>query len=47
MQESNSYVDRFPEFVDAITFQKEDLFWTEKEIKIEKDEQDLKHNILH
>ncbi|UYL86266.1 hypothetical protein [Acinetobacter phage vB_AbaM_CP14] len=47
MQETNSYVDRFPQFVDAITFQKEDLFWTEKEIKVEKDEQDLKHNILH
>lgn len=45
MEETNSYVEKFPEFIEAIKFQKEDLFWTHEEIKIEKDEADLKENI--
>ena len=46
MEESNSYVEKFPQFVDAIKFQKEDLFWTHEEIKIEKDESDLKGDVM-
>ena len=45
MEETNSYVEKFPEFIEAIKFQKEDLFWTHEEIKVEKDEADLKVNI--
>lgn len=46
MEETNSYVELFPEFIEAIKFQKEDLFWTEYEIKVEKDEDDLKTKLL-
>lgn len=40
-KESSSYVDKYPQFVAAIDFQKEDLFWTHKEIDLEKDKHDL------
>lgn len=46
MKETNSYVELFPEFIEAIQFQKKDLFWTDEEIKLEKDEADLKNNLL-
>lgn len=45
MEETNSYVEQFPQFVDAIIHQKEALFWTDREVKLEKDEQDLKVNL--
>lgn len=39
--ETSSFVDRYPQFIDAIVKQKEDLFWTEKEIDLKKDKHDL------
>lgn len=42
---SNSYVDKYPQFVDAITHQKEGLFWTEKEIDLTKDKNDLRKRL--
>lgn len=42
---SSSYVDKYPQFIDAITFQKEDLFWTEKEIDLNKDKHDLRKRL--
>ena len=43
--DSNSYVDKYPQFVEAIVFQKEDLFWTEKEIDLTKDKHDLRKRL--
>lgn len=42
MQDSDTYVEKLEDFAEAITFQKENLFWTADEIKVEKDEGDLK-----
>ena len=42
---SVSYVDKYPQFLDAIKFQKEDLFWTEREIDLTKDKNDLMHRL--
>ena len=43
--ESSSFVDRYPQFVEAITKQTEDLFWTEREIDLEKDRHDLRKRL--
>lgn len=43
--ESNSYVDKYPQFVDAVIFQKEDLFWSQKEIDLTKDKHDLRKRL--
>ena len=43
--ENNSYVDKYPQFVDAVIYQKEDLFWTEKEIDLTKDKHDLRKRL--
>ena len=43
--ETSSYVDKYPQFVEAVRKQKEDLFWTEKEIDLNKDKQDLRHRL--
>lgn len=43
--DSNSYVDKYPQFVEAIVFQKEDLFWTEKEVDLTKDKHDLRKRL--
>jgi len=43
--ETSSFVDRYPQFIDAIVKQKEDLFWTEKEIDLEKDKHDLRKKL--
>jgi len=45
MVESTSYVDKYPQFVEAVRKQKEDLFWTEKEIDLKKDKHDLRHRL--
>ena len=44
-QETSSYVDKYPQFIEAIVKQKEDLFWTEKEIDLKKDKHDLKKKL--
>lgn len=43
--ESNSYVDKYPQFVEAIDFQKEDLFWSHREIDLTKDKHDLRKGL--
>ena len=43
--ETSSFVDRYPQFVEAIVKQKEDLFWTEKEIDLNKDKHDLRKKL--
>ena len=43
--ETSSYVDKYPQFVEAIDYQKITLFWTEKEIDLEKDKQDLRFKL--
>ena len=43
--ETSSFVDRYPQFVEAIVKQKEDLFWTEKEIDLSKDKHDLRKKL--
>ncbi len=43
--ESNSYVDKYPQFVDAVIYQKEDLFWSQKEIDLTKDKHDLRKRL--
>mgnify|MGYP003540711582 FL=1 len=43
--ETSSFVDRYPQFVEAIIKQKEDLFWTEKEIDLNKDKHDLRKKL--
>ncbi len=43
--ESVSYVDKYEQFVLAIEYQKEDLFWTEKEIDLTKDKNDLRKRL--
>lgn len=42
---SNSYVDKYPQFVDAVTHQKQTLFWSHHEIDLEKDKQDLRFKL--
>ena len=42
---SSSYVDKYPQFVDAVTYQKQTLFWTHHEIDLEKDKQDLRFKL--
>lgn len=42
---NNSYVDMYPQFTEAVRKQKEDLFWTDKEIDLTKDKHDLWHNL--
>ena len=42
---TSSYVDKYPQFIDAIDFQKEDLFWTHKEIDLTKDKHDLRKRL--
>ena len=42
---SKSYVDKYPQFIDAITHQKETLYWTEKEIDLGKDKNDLRKRL--
>ena len=39
--ESSSFVDKYPQFTRYIDKQKKTLFWTESEIDLEKDKQDL------
>lgn len=34
-------MDKYPQFIEAIEYQKEDLFWTHKEIDLTKDKHDL------
>ncbi len=43
--ETSSFVDRYPQFIEAIVKQKEDLFWTEKEIDLTKDKHDLRKKL--
>ena len=43
--ETSSYVDKYPQFIEAIDFQKEDLFWTHKEIDLTKDKHDLRKRL--
>jgi ribonucleotide reductase beta subunit family protein with ferritin-like domain len=38
-------VDKYPQFIEGIIFQKEDLFWTEKEIDLTKDKHDLRNRL--
>lgn len=42
---SKSYVDKYPQFIEAIQHQKETLFWTEKEIDLNKDKNDLRKRL--
>ena len=42
---SSSYVDKYPQFVDAVTHQKQTLFWSHHEIDLEKDKQDLRFKL--
>ena len=42
---SSSYVDKYPQFVDAVTYQKQTLFWSHHEIDLEKDKQDLRFKL--
>lgn len=42
---SSSYVDKYPQFVDAVTHQKQTLFWSHNEIDLEKDKQDLRFKL--
>lgn len=42
---SSSYVDKYPQFVDAVTYQKQTLFWTHHEIDLDKDKQDLRFKL--
>lgn len=44
-KESSSYVDKYPEFVDAVDFQTKNLFWTAEEIDLDKDKQDLRFKL--
>lgn len=39
--ETSSFVDKYPQFVEAIDRQKKDLFWTSDEIDLNKDKHDL------
>ena len=45
--ETSSFVDKYPQFVDAIKKQKEDLFWTSDEIDLNKDKHDLRKKLSH
>ncbi len=42
---TESYVTKYPEFIDLCETQLEKAFWTAKEIKVEKDLQDLRVNL--
>ena len=42
---SSSYVDKYPQFVDAVTYQKQTLFWSHHEIDLDKDKQDLRFKL--
>lgn len=42
---SSSYVDKYPQFVDAVTHQKQTLFWSHHEIDLDKDKQDLRFKL--
>lgn len=42
---TSSYVDKYPQFVDAVTHQKQTLFWSHHEIDLEKDKQDLRFKL--
>ena len=45
MVDTGSYVDKYPQFVEAVDFQKQDLFWSHHEIDLNKDKHDLRKKL--
>ena len=43
--DTGSYVDKYPQFVEAVDFQKQDLFWSHHEIDLNKDKHDLRKKL--